>query len=103
MSHIPQQLGYMKNVILLAKKGCSQCHPEKVGLPAKKYFFYPCLEPTDSELEESSFGIRTSIFVLKGCYDKPTPKITHKCEFGGEGVFVMGEGVNSLAIEKPTF
>ena len=32
----------MKNVIILVKKACSQFNPEKVGLPAKKYFVYPC-------------------------------------------------------------
>ena len=30
-----------EKIVILQKKACSQFHPKKVGLPAKKYFFYP--------------------------------------------------------------
>ena len=43
--------------------------------------FVLSLKATALKLEGLSFGIRPSIYVLKGCFDEPAPKSTHKCDF----------------------
>ena len=39
------------------------------------------------KLEGSSYGIRPSIYVLKGWYDETAPKSSRNSHFKGEGVF----------------
>ena len=48
--------------------------------------FVLALEPTVLKVAGSSFVIRPSICILKGCYDEPILKSTHKCDLGDQGV-----------------
>ena len=45
----------MKNDVLLTKKSLSQFHPKIAGLPAKKYFFYPCFQVLNTTNTTNTF------------------------------------------------
>ena len=49
-----------------------------------KFINFHALEPKFLGQVGSYFGIRPSIHVLKGWYDKPALKSTQKCDLGGK-------------------